>query len=762
MQGDIVSYIGDFNEFSFGELLYSLGRQKETGVLYLRHDRVIKRLYLHGGELVYTESSLAREGLLRQAVDEGLVDRKELIGRAESNGHFATLAEWLIGEAGISPSDLADLFAKILRRRIEEIFLWPEGEYLFVFDEEPPEYAKPWCTSAPVEEIIFSGIMTHYHLERSKALIREIKNSLPILLVEPASLRERLNLNSRQINFLRSFDGKTEIMDLAFVSPLSVEESLALVLFLKTTGLLDFASEIIEVKKGAGQLNDEDLEIARRVEKDAPTMLQKGPFQLLQVNRLSFTDEDVRRGYYTLAQRYHKAGLHELLPPDVADLSKKLFEKASVYFEALIRWIKAQQAGRFQSFISMADDLLSDENQLRKAELTFLAGMAEYKSSRAEQALKLFKKASGLRESENEYMMYAALTELQLDPGNKANIRNILTTYQRCVNLDKNFPDPYLVIGRCFELLGQVENAYDSYLTARTMAPEREDIRKAFLRSFVKYRTSEKLNRLENAADKERLQNLAKWVEDHEKCNLYEILRVGIDSDRNEVRKAYFSLAKELHPDTLGQLKNHPIAERAFVMINEAYDVLSSHSKRRSYDRSLHAVETHKQYEEMEKKKHSQHQLQKATGLVKEANYTEAIGILTELLNEDADFMEAKVQLVWAVFNRDFKTDAGARRIAEDKLTDLASIYPKSQEPFLYLGKIALRSEDLKKALLFFQKAHVLAPDSVEANREIRLLQQRITMQAAQQAESKTAKATAEQPQEKKSILGGFFGKKKN
>jgi DnaJ-class molecular chaperone len=61
----------------------------------------------------------------------------------------------------------------------------------------------------------------------------------------------------------------------------------------------------------------------------------------------------------------------------------------------------------------------------------------------------------------------------------------------------------------------------------------------------------------------------------------YEILGVGRDADKAEVKTAFRRLARELHPD----VNDHdPEAEEKFKVAAEAYEVLSDPERRRAYD----------------------------------------------------------------------------------------------------------------------------------------------------------------------------------
>jgi DnaJ-class molecular chaperone len=65
----------------------------------------------------------------------------------------------------------------------------------------------------------------------------------------------------------------------------------------------------------------------------------------------------------------------------------------------------------------------------------------------------------------------------------------------------------------------------------------------------------------------------------------YEVLGVGRDANKAEVKTAFRRLARELHPD----VNDHdPEAEKKFKEAAEAYEVLSDTERRQAYDRYGH------------------------------------------------------------------------------------------------------------------------------------------------------------------------------
>lgn len=69
--------------------------------------------------------------------------------------------------------------------------------------------------------------------------------------------------------------------------------------------------------------------------------------------------------------------------------------------------------------------------------------------------------------------------------------------------------------------------------------------------------------------------------------NLYQVLGLTAAASESDVRHAYYSLAKKLHPDKFSEDETKIRAERLFAAITEAYATLSKAESRSEYDKTL-------------------------------------------------------------------------------------------------------------------------------------------------------------------------------
>lgn len=197
----------------------------------------------------------------------------------------------------------------------------------------------------------------------------------------------------------------------------------------------------------------------------------------------------------------------------------------------------------------------------------------------------------------------------------------------------------------------------------------------------------------------------------------YQILDVSRGATAQEIKKAYFRLAKIYHPDrhmdsVLSDMKEK--LETIFMSITEAYDVLTAEDKREAYDLSLVSGlkkqrppdETKTQHEDS-KKRSALSQFNEGLKHYRGRNYwgaEEAFKWAVRLDPSNAEYL----------FHHGLALAHMPRRLhdAEETLQKAINMAPTKIEYYIELGNLYSRNGQKKKAQSVFQEALLRNPNS--------------------------------------------------
>ncbi|MBI5511995.1 MAG: DnaJ domain-containing protein [Deltaproteobacteria bacterium] len=227
----------------------------------------------------------------------------------------------------------------------------------------------------------------------------------------------------------------------------------------------------------------------------------------------------------------------------------------------------------------------------------------------------------------------------------------------------------------------------------------------------------------------------------------YQVLDVATDATAEQVREAYFKVAKRWHSDTFGGLELGPeirgLAEDLFRVAGEAQHVLCDAGERKTYDfildRKAKGLPT-----DVNVILEAEALFHKAKVLVRRGQAAAAEPSLrqaVELNKGEAEF--------WAYFGFAVHAAKGADGLTEARaaLQRALEMNPKLDEAYEFLGRIARVEGQMGEAERQLRKALELKPKNLEAVRELRL----IVMRGAKNEEQ--AKGAAR-------LFGGLFAKK--
>jgi len=193
----------------------------------------------------------------------------------------------------------------------------------------------------------------------------------------------------------------------------------------------------------------------------------------------------------------------------------------------------------------------------------------------------------------------------------------------------------------------------------------------------------------------------------------YQILGVDKKGSDEDIKKAYFLLARKYHPDrfdrTISQSYREQIDE-VFNAVTNAYRTLSDKEKRAAYDKSTAPV----QVEDVGKK--AELRFRQARVLASQGRTQEAI-----ILLEEAVRLKKKADYYLLLAQMEMKTPSLLRKAEQDFLT-VISLEPWKADGHIGLG-LLYKNEGLTiRAVKCFKKAAEMEPENKRAQAELEAL----------------------------------------
>jgi len=220
-----------------------------------------------------------------------------------------------------------------------------------------------------------------------------------------------------------------------------------------------------------------------------------------------------------------------------------------------------------------------------------------------------------------------------------------------------------------------------------------------------------------------------------ESGDYYGLLGVKKGAGTDEIRKSYFALAKNLHPDKVGRLgidDVKPQATKLFKLITEAYNTLSDPAKRKEYDsgaikaatpNASAAAATAAASANVEASKIAYH---KGSVMMQKRAYSEAEEFFREATEINAEVARYWQSLGWAIFNNENARTTDQRLEAAKKAYEKALELDDSDAQTHYnIGLYWKAKQDSKRMRRAMEKAISNDRGHINAKRELRLLKMR-------------------------------------
>lgn len=191
-----------------------------------------------------------------------------------------------------------------------------------------------------------------------------------------------------------------------------------------------------------------------------------------------------------------------------------------------------------------------------------------------------------------------------------------------------------------------------------------------------------------------------------------DILRINKSSDSETVKKNYYKMAKEFHPDRYHNLKDRELdamVTAIFNAVTEAYNLMKDNVKRREYFNSPNNLNSSLKDAGASE---AAGQFKRGVNEFKKGNYYGATDVLRWIVKNDPKNPEA-----WRYLSLSLAKIPGKLKEAETSILEAIRIDPFNSRYFSDLGNIYLDAGIVKRARQQFEKAIRIDPENDEAKK---------------------------------------------
>lgn len=206
----------------------------------------------------------------------------------------------------------------------------------------------------------------------------------------------------------------------------------------------------------------------------------------------------------------------------------------------------------------------------------------------------------------------------------------------------------------------------------------------------------------------------------------FEVLGVDRNATDADIKKAYFKLAKQYHPDKYydrAQNRGNASADKLFAMIQSAFEKVQSAESRQAYIKSIEQAAANQQaMDEAQRIMKAELAFQKAEVLARRRKYDEAFPLYSEACDLHPDEPDFWGKWGWSEFVSAWPDNKSLADAGQAKLEKASSDKRASADIFYLLGRV-YKIRDLKsKALPVLERALALNPRHLDAKKELELL----------------------------------------
>ena len=247
MESEDLTIRGSLSESSLPELLASISRSKETGILNFHDAGRWKAIYFKEGRLIYAMSNAQDDRLGEFLLKTAKITVRQFLEASKMIQPDKKLGAVLVEQGIITPDDLFVAIHRHAEAIVYSLFDWTRGEYEFVIKDLTAE--GPMVLDLDSENVILEGIRRLMDFTRIYAGVGPLETVLrPSAIAD--SLTHKLNLDEDESQVLSLVNGRLNVEQILAMSYLPNFETLRILFGLLSGGVLERGGSEEAEKRG--------------------------------------------------------------------------------------------------------------------------------------------------------------------------------------------------------------------------------------------------------------------------------------------------------------------------------------------------------------------------------------------------------------------------------------------------------------------------------------------------------------------------------
>lgn len=286
MESEELSIRGSLSESSLPELLASISRSRETGILNFHDAGRWKAIYFKEGRIIYAMSNAQDDRLGEFLIKTGKVTVRQFLEASKLIQPDKKLGAVLVDQGIITPDDLFVAIHRHAEAIVYSLFDWIRGEYEFVIKDLSAE--GPMVLDLDSSNVILEGI------RRLKDYTRIFAGVGPLETVlrptdQSEALVPKLSLDEDESQVLSLVNGRLNVEQILAMSYLPNFETLRILFGLLSAGVLERGGN--ESERGGIELEYELQEVVDHYNRNFESVCTFLRGKVEDDEALSFTEE---------------------------------------------------------------------------------------------------------------------------------------------------------------------------------------------------------------------------------------------------------------------------------------------------------------------------------------------------------------------------------------------------------------------------------------------------------------------------------------